>query len=180
MQDQHSKPTPPLDWIRDLANSEPGRWTGLQVLDLACGSGRHGRLFLAAGARVHFIDRNPEGTAYLDAAENAERVICDLENGPWPLQGMDTDLVIVTNYLWRPRFKEMLRLVRPGGYLAYQTFGIGNEAFGKPSNPDFLLEEGELPKRLNPEFEVLDYFHGEVETPKPAIIQRVLARRHER
>ena len=95
----------------------------------------------------------------------------------WGFADDGFDIVIVANYLYRPRLDDLFGLVRPGGYLAYETFATGNEAFGRPSNPDFLLQNGELAARLPDDFTILDYFHGRIDQPKPAIIQRLAAKR---
>ena len=85
--------------------------------------------------------------------------------------------MIVANYIYRQRLDDLFGLVRQGGYIAYETFATGNEAFGRPSNPDFLLKAGELAARLPDDFAILDYFHGRIDRPKPAIIQRLAAKR---
>jgi hypothetical protein len=65
----------------------------------------------------------------------------------------------------------------PGGLLIYETFAIGNERFGRPSNPAFLLAPGELLAFAeNNRLTVLGYFSGEVGQPKPAVVQRLAAR----
>ncbi len=168
----HRAPTPPMSWIADLARQIA---TPKDVLDLACGSGRHGRLFLAAGCAVTFADINLGGVEDLSGDPQATLLRADLENQPWPFGPESFDLVVVTNYLWRPRLDALLRTVRPGGALLYQTFAVGNERFGKPSNPDFLLREGELKQAAAPNFDIADYFHGETQDPKPAVIQRLHA-----
>jgi len=165
-------PLPALPWIADLARQASARDS---VLDLACGSGRHGRLFLAAGGAVTFTDIDLSGVEDLADHPQATLRKADLENRPWPFQPETFDVVLVTNYLWRPRLDALLRTVRPGGRLLYQTFALGNERFGKPSNPDFLLREDELPDATTPNFDILDYFHGETRAPKPAVIQRLHA-----
>jgi hypothetical protein len=71
-------------------------------------------------------------------------LVADLERGPWPLAGERFDAVVVTNYLWRPLMSTLLASLADGGVLIYETFALGNEAFGRPSNPDFLLRPGEL------------------------------------
>ena len=68
-------------------------------------------------------------------------------------------------------------LVAHGGYLAYETFAVGNAEFSSPKNPNFLLREGELAANLSADFEVIEEFHGPIKTPKPAVIQRLAARR---
>jgi hypothetical protein len=60
------------------------------------------------------------------------------------LRGQRFDAVVVTNYLWRPLLPVIVDSVAPGGALIYETFAAGNEAYGKPSRADFLLQSGEL------------------------------------
>ncbi|MDX1712103.1 MAG: methyltransferase domain-containing protein, partial [Rhodovibrionaceae bacterium] len=116
-----------------------------EVLDLACGGGRHGRLFLERGHPVTFVDRDTSALADLGARGDAEIIEADLEDGAaFPLAGRRFACVVVTNYLYRPILPTILDCVGSGGLLIYETFARGNERFGKPSNPDFLLRPGEL------------------------------------
>ena len=62
----------------------------------------------------------------------------------WPFEAGRFAAIVVTNYLHRPLFAQLAASLRPDGVLIYETFAIGNEAFGKPSNPAFLLAHGEL------------------------------------
>src|SRR5512134_2649521 len=123
------------------------RWAGTlaphgSVLDLACGSGRHVRYLAARGLRVTAVDRDRDA---LDRCEGAaETIQADLEGAAWPLPGRRFDAVVVTNYLWRALMPHIVDSVAPGGLLLYETFARGHERFGKPSNPDFLLRDGEL------------------------------------
>lgn len=143
----------------------------MTALDLACGSGRHTRLLLDRGLRVTAVDRDPEA---LLALPEAVRVLCtDLENGPWPLTGERFDLVLVTNYLWRPLLPQIVASVAPGGWLVYETFAVGQEQFGRPRNPDFLLQPGELLAACQGKLHVLAYEDGVVNVNR---VQRVAAR----
>ena len=49
----------------------------------------------------------------------------------------------MTNYLHRPLFPLLFDALLPGGILLYETFMEGNERFGKPSRPEFLLMDGD-------------------------------------
>lgn len=131
----------PSPWVVRFA---PRVAIGGSVLDLACGGGRHGRLFLERGHRVSFLDRDLSGIADLRGTVSAELIEADIETGPWPLDGRQFDAVMVTNYLWRPLKGRIVATVAPGGVLIYETFMRGNERFGKPNNPDFLLLPDEL------------------------------------
>ncbi len=108
--------------------------------------------------------------------EGIRFVQADLENGPWPFEGQRFGAIVVTNYLHRPLFPHLAQSLAPGGVLIYETFMAGNERFGRPSNPDFLLQPGELLKAFAV-LEVLGFEEGEVERPKPAMTQRLSARR---
>lgn len=131
----------PSPWIVRFAPLVP---SGGSVLDLACGGGRHGRLFLERGHPVTFLDRDLSGVADLCGHERAELVEADIETGSWPLTGKRFAGIVVTNYLWRPLKPQIAAALGTGGMLIYETFMRGNERFGKPSNPDFLLLPDEL------------------------------------
>ena len=112
------------------------------VLDLACGGGRHMQWLALQGHRVLGVDRSPEALAL--AAAFGPTLQADIENGPWPLTGRHFDAVVVTNYLWRPLWPQILQSMAPGGVLIYETFAQGHETVGRPSRADFLLAPGEL------------------------------------
>jgi SAM-dependent methyltransferase len=158
-------PESPSDWVVRCA---PLVIRG-PVLDVASGPGRHARLFAARGLEVVAVDRERHeipGVRFVHA---------DLGNGtPWPFAGQRFSAIVVTNYLHRPLFKSIEDSLGEGGVLIYETFMIGNERFGRPSNPDFLLREGELVQAFS-SLEVLVFEEGEVARPKPAVTQRICA-----
>jgi SAM-dependent methyltransferase len=126
-------------WVRRWSHLVP---PGAGVLDVACGSGRHLRWFAQRGARVTGVDRDAAAVAPLGSV--AEIVVADIEAGPWPFGARTFDAIVVTNYLWRERLPDLIASIAPGGVLIYETFASGNETVGKPANPKFLLEPGEL------------------------------------
>jgi SAM-dependent methyltransferase len=150
------------------------RWAPLvkrgPVLDVACGSGRHARLFAARGLEVVAVDREAQVFS-----EGVRFVRADLEDGsPWPFTGQLFAAIVVTNYLHRPLFPHLLAALDEGGVLIYETFMIGNEKFGRPSNPEFLLRPGELLEAFRG-LAVAGFEQGRVERPKEAMIQRLCA-----
>lgn len=158
----------PSDWIQRWAHLiAPGG----TVLDLACGSGRHLRWLAGLGLRVTGVDRNAEALAPL--ARLGEIVVADLEGDTWPLADRRFDAVVVTNYLWRPRFDDMLALLADDGVLLYETFADGHEALGRPSRPDFLLRRGELLTRCAG-LQVVAFEEGRLDDP-PRCVQRIAA-----
>jgi SAM-dependent methyltransferase len=164
---------PPSAWVR--------RWIdamapGGHVLDLACGRGRHARLLAQQGFTVLAVDRDREALESLAHITRVSTRLADLEGGARPLDGQKFDAVVVTNYLHRPLFPDMLDSLVPGGLLVYETFASGNERFGKPSNPDFLLRPGELLEVVQGRMRVLAFEDLEVAIPKPAMVQRICAR----
>ncbi|MEX5746849.1 class I SAM-dependent methyltransferase [Massilia sp. X63] len=148
-----------------------------EALDLACGSGRHTRLLAAQGMRVTALDRNPELLDPL-AGPNVSILVHDLEteDAAWPFEAGRFALIVVTNYLYRPLFPQLMASLRPDGILIYETFAQGNQLYGKPSNPDFLLAPGELLGLAQQgALQVLAYEDGHVERPHPAQVQRLCA-----
>ena len=164
---------PPSPWVVRHAQSIPARG---KVLDLACGSGRHARFLAGLGYPVLAVDRDAEALAGLSTIEGITTRLLDLEGEEWPLAGQVFDGIVVTNYLWRPRLPDVLALLAPGGALIYETFMVGNAAYGKPSNPAFLLLAGELRQLAAAAgLREVDYAEGYVASPKPAMRQAICA-----
>lgn len=159
-------------WIATWAGLLPA---GADVLDLAAGKGRHSRFFAARGHRVTAVDRDVSDLADID---NVEAVAADLEDGsPWPLGSRRFGAIVVTNYLHRPLFADLVDALQPGGILLYETFMVGNERFGKPDRPDFLLKDGELLELVRDRFSVTAYEARMISEPKMAMVQRIAARK---
>jgi SAM-dependent methyltransferase len=146
------------------------------VLDLACGSGRHGRFLLEKGFQVVFLDKDISNLRDLKLVSGAQLIKFNLENGsslPFPMQKFDA--VLVTNYLHRPLFKSLLSVILDGGLLIYETFARGNEVFGRPSNSNYLLEPEELIDLVRPTLRVISFQEGYVNEGRKAVVQRVVA-----
>lgn len=100
----------------------------------------------------------------------------DLEAASWPFPGEQFAAIVITNYLHRPLFQYLRDALTPGGVLIYETFMVGNERYGRPSNPDFLLRVNELLTQVTG-LQVLGFEQGYKTQPKPAMVQRICARR---
>jgi hypothetical protein len=84
------------------------------------------------------------------------------------------DGIVVANYLHRPLLRPLAALMAPRGVLIYETFMVGNERFGQPRNPDFLLRPGELLETFAA-LTVVAFEQGEIIRPRPAVVQRIAA-----
>jgi SAM-dependent methyltransferase len=162
--DFHGSETP-SDWVV--------RWAPLvtrgPVLDVASGQGRHARYFAGKGLEAVAVDREPQ------VLEGIKFVAADLEGGnAWPFAGQRFGAIVVTNYLYRPLFGHLEASLQKGGVLIYETFMSGNEKFGRPSNPVFLLQPGELLGAFKA-LTLVAFEQGIVERPKKAAIQRLCA-----
>jgi SAM-dependent methyltransferase len=158
----------PSGWVvRALPLVRPGG----AVLDVAAGHGRHAVLARDAGHHVTAVDIE---VTPLQAVSGITVVAADLEGAPWPFAGQRFDAIIGTNYLHRPLFPSLVAALAPGGVLIWETFGQGNEAYGRPRNPAFLLAPGEL-LALTAGLQVVAYEHGVEQLPRPAVRQRIVA-----
>jgi SAM-dependent methyltransferase len=157
------------------------RWAPLlppgEVLDLACGGGRHARLCAALGHPVLAVDRDAAALAQA-AGQGVATLQADLEDAQlaWPFAPGRFAGIVVTNYLHRPLTAALGASLAPDGVLIYETFAVGNEAYGKPSNPAFLLAEGELlAMAATLGLRVIAFEQGVVRQGKTAMVQRLCA-----
>ena len=172
MSDVHTLMDAPSPWVARWAHCIPA---GARVLDVACGHGRHARYFAARGHVVDAVDRNTEALASLADVANVTPCCADIEGGVWPYAPGTFAGVVVTNYLHRALFAQLLDALAPGGVLIYETFALGNARFGRPSNPDFLLKRGELLEVVRGRLQVHAYEDLVLEAPRPACVQRICA-----
>lgn len=161
-------------WIGKYASLIPQEQP---VLDLACGAGRHSLYLLDAGYEVTAVDINTSSIAEYQEREGLSIVQADLENDGWPFSVGAFSGIVVVNYLWRPLFADITRSLTPGGILLYDTFALGNEKYGRPSNPDFLLTPGELAEFFGESLDIVDFSEGVVGGPNPACRQAIVARK---
>ena len=165
---------PPSPWVLRWASQiRPGG----SVLDVAAGGGRHGRILARMGFEVDAVDR--DRTLFADPPPQVRLLEADIEGGAWPYEGRLFDGIVVANYLHRALMPLLVGSLEPGGMLIYETFAHGNERFGKPSNPAFLLAPGELLEAVAGKLRVIAYEDLTVAGPRPAAVQRIAARREE-
>ena len=149
---------------------------GGDVLDIACGTGRHTRFVLERNHPVVAVDRNLSGVSDLGGHPGLETLEADLEKGSrFPFAGRRFAGVVVTNFLHRPLMPDLVAAVDTDGVFIYETFASGNERFGRPTNPDFLLRPGELLEAVRGRLRVVAYEDLVIAEPKRAAVQRICA-----
>ena len=172
MSGNHAEIIEASPWLRRFAAAIP---KGGLVLDLACGSGRHSRYLAQLGYPVLAVDRDTTAMSVLKTSA-IELETLDLEGEVWPLENRQCMGIVVSNYLYRPYLDLLPEMLLDGGVLIYETFALGNAEFGKPSNPHFLLNPGELLALADRHaLKVLAYEDIYLDHPKPAMIQRICA-----
>lgn len=169
------------------AHVEPSAWVlrwaelispGGEVLDIACGGGRHTRALLDRGLRVLAVDRDTSGLTDLQGRPGLRALAVDLETGDRPAELSEPfPGIVVTNYLHRPLLGTLVDGVAPGGVLIYETFAVGHERFGRPRSPEHLLQPGELLEAVRGRLRVVAYEDVLIGSPPSASVQRICALR---
>lgn len=172
--ERHPHHQTPSEWVM--------RWMHLivpggTVLDVACGEGRHARALAARGYQVCAVDRDAEALACLAGVNGVTTLCADLEGAPWPYGGQSFAGIVVTNYLHRPLMPRLMDSLAVPGVLIYETFAVGHERYGRPSNPDHLLKAGELLDMVRGRLRVMAYEQVVTTLPRPSIVQRICATR---
>jgi len=162
----------PSPWVIRFAPLVPA---GARLLDVAAGRGRHARFFAARGAHVLAVDRDAAALATFGDTPGVETRVLDLETGVWPLAGERFDAIVAVSYLHRPLFPHLIASLADDGVVLYETFAAGNEAYGKPTNPDFLLARDELLDLVRDRLTVIAFEQGVIEGERAAVVQRLAA-----
>jgi tellurite methyltransferase len=164
----------PSSWLLSNVHLAP---RGSRTLDVACGRGRHALLLAGAGFPVRAVDRDAGQVAWLHALARRlqlplDAAVVDLEDPATDLGEEEWELVLVFNYLHRPLFPALRRALKPGGVLLYETYTSGQPKGRRPTNPDHLLEPGELQRLVAP-LEVLRQHEGEIDgRPRASVVAR--------
>ena len=163
------------NWIKNNLNDTKN---DLTLLDIACGSGRHSIYAASKGYKVISLDISKEKILKLTSNKLIYPIQLDIEaSKAWPFINKTFDTVIVTNYLYRPIFKNIINSIKLGGTLLYETFSIENSTFGKPNNPNYLLKPQELlnlAKKNN--MKIINYEEIITQYPIKKALQRIHAK----
>ena len=145
----------------------------INLLDFASGDGRNCIPLSKKNIVVTAIDKDQEKLNKYKSIENINTICFDLETKEkWPLLKEYYDVIIVVNYLYRPKIKELINLLKKNGFLFYETFSLGNEKYGLPKNPNFLLKDRELLDVFSNELLPLSFYDGQLKDGKVTIKQR--------
>ena len=144
----------------------------INLLDFASGNGRNCIPLSKNNIIVTAIDKDQEKLNNYKNLNNINTICFDLEtNEEWPLVREYFDVIIVVNYLYRPKIKKLIKLLKKNGLLFYETFSLGNEKYGSPKNPNFLLKDKELLEIFCQDLLPLSFYDGQSNCGKMGIKQ---------
>jgi len=150
--EKHSKnmmPQEPIKLIQDYVHLA----TGKNALDIACGNGRHSRYLASLGFQVDALDISSVAIEQLQDLDNINAIEVDFDT--YQLTKEKYDLIVVTYFLERKLFPQMIAALKPHGIILMETFLHDEENERTPSNPAFRLNEGELEAYFDHEMELL-------------------------
>jgi len=152
MEPGHESPGGPTLWLAEHRHLLP---VSGRALDVASGRGRNALWLAQRGLDTLAVDRDAAAIAGLE--DDARRLhlplrgeVVDLESADAALPPGAFDVIVVVHYLHRPLFPMLRGALCVNGVLVYETFTRAQAARGKPTNPDFLLEPGELRELVQP------------------------------
>jgi SAM-dependent methyltransferase len=144
-------------------------------LDVACGNGRNALYLAGQGYRVTAVDIDLSLSEQARDTPGVNWEQYDLEAQPWPYPASAWQGVVVVNYLCRSLLPPLVEALAPGGALLYATFAQGQERYGRPRNPMYLLFPGELLEVARGRMRVVAYEDVMQREPRPAFRQRLAA-----
>ncbi len=138
-----------------------------RALDVAMGNGRNTIYLAKAGFEAEGVDMSAESVnqaleSSREADVNLKAQVADLEGG-YQIEKGAYDVIICFNYLQRSLVPQIKDGLRHGGMVVYETFIVDQaKLFGKPRNPDYLLQHNELLEMFR-NFRCLRYREGIIE-----------------
>jgi 2-polyprenyl-3-methyl-5-hydroxy-6-metoxy-1,4-benzoquinol methylase len=139
------------------------------VFDVAMGTGGNGVYLAKMGFEVEGVDISPEAVS--GALELAQKTgvtirveVADLED-KYRIRQRAYDIIICFYYLQRSLIPRIKSGLKKGGVVVYETYIVDQAKFGRPKNPDYLLEHNELLDMFR-DFRCLRYREGIIEDRK--------------
>ena len=134
-----------------------------RVLDTAMGYGRNALYLAGLGFQVDGVDISAEAVRYAKRTARASGLsinikTANLEN-EYKIEKNGYDGIICFSYLQRALIPQIKAGLRRGGVVVYETFLVDQALWGKPKNPDYLLEHNELLEMFR-DFRCLRYREG--------------------
>ena len=145
----------------------------INLLDFASGNGRNCIPLSKKNIVVTAIDKDQEKLNKYKSLKNINTICFDLETKKeWPLAKEYYDVIMVVNYLHRPKIKNLINFLKKDGYLLYETFSLGHEKYGSPTNPNFLLKNRELLDIFSQKLLPLSFYDGVIKGKNISIKQK--------
>lgn len=142
-------PTEPIQLLQDYAELSPGK----TALDIACGLGRHSKYLAEQGFEVDALDISSVAISQLQGLPNITAKEVDFDSYILPKEKYD--LIVCVYFLDRSLFDPMIDALKPNGIIIMETFLHDQSNERVPSNPAFLLNEGELEAAFDDRCELL-------------------------
>jgi 2-polyprenyl-3-methyl-5-hydroxy-6-metoxy-1,4-benzoquinol methylase len=142
-------PNEPVKLIKDYATLAPGK----EALDIACGMGRHSKYLASLGFEVDALDVSSVAIEQLQNIPNIHAKEVDFDTYILPKESYD--LIVCTYFLERKLFPQIIEALKPDGLILLETFLQDEDNERIPSNPDFLLQKGELESSFSQKCELL-------------------------
>jgi SAM-dependent methyltransferase len=153
----------PSAWVMQACARIPGASC---LVDIAAGAGRHAAPLARTGRSVIAVDFVEMAIRQAARHGGVLGVVADA----WSLPFADGTLeaILCTNFLERDLIESLKALLRPGGYLIYETYTsdhlrlVEEKRARAPRSASYLLKPGELTRLLSP-FRILDSREGLVD-----------------
>jgi SAM-dependent methyltransferase len=123
--------------------------SGGLALDLACGYGRHTHILRSQGFSVVSGDLSVDSLQVIKRGFTPSCCVCLDASVDLPFRNLSFNLVLIVHYVHKGLLSRIARLISPGGFLVYETYG------GQGENWRFLPIQGELEGELTPDFSII-------------------------
>jgi tellurite methyltransferase len=170
----------PSAFLREFIDGAAWSIAPGKALDIACGKGRNARFLAARGFQVTAVDISSVALAQGQAQAKDNSLAIDWQQADLEQFQLDADaydLIVNINYLQRSLVPQIKQALRRGGHVVFETFLIDQQAFGHPSDPNYLLAHNELLAHFQ-DFRVLFYREGKfADDARPAFRAGILAQK---